>query len=74
MEGVHEAAAIAFQAEGFHVVQHAKLKKEEFEEELASTHIIGIRSKTVLSAEVLAKVTLMPSHALLCAPSVTVFQ
>jgi hypothetical protein len=57
MEGVHEVAAAAFAAEGFNVVQHVKLTAAQLVIELADTHIIGIRSKTVLTADVLDKVT-----------------
>jgi hypothetical protein len=60
MEGVHEVAAAAFVAEGFNVVQHVKLTAAQLVVELADTHIIGIRSKTVLTADVLDKVT--PTH------------
>mmetsp|Transcript_36080 Transcript_36080/g.108354 ORF Transcript_36080/g.108354 Transcript_36080/m.108354 type:complete len:410 (-) Transcript_36080:364-1593(-) len=55
MENVHDVAAAAFKDQGFEVLRHTKLSAEDFEKELASINVIGIRSKTQLPKEMLDK-------------------
>jgi D-3-phosphoglycerate dehydrogenase len=55
MENIHDVAAENFKKEGYEVVRHTKLSPEDFEKEIATTNIIGIRSKTLLPKEILEK-------------------
>lgn len=56
LEGVSQTAVDTFRAAGYSQIElHAKsLPEEELKERIAEAHIVGIRSRTQLSAEVLA--------------------
>ena len=56
LEGIHSSAAELFAADGYsHVEQNAKaLPPEQLQRALAGVHMLGIRSRTQLTAEVLA--------------------
>ncbi len=55
LEGVHPAGAALFAAERFVVESHDKaLEGAALRKAVAGAHVLGIRSKTVLTAEVLA--------------------
>ncbi len=54
LEGLHEVAVSALKNQTFQVESLAKsLSVEQLKEKIADYHIIGIRSKTTLTAEVL---------------------
>ncbi|CAO3591990.1 unnamed protein product [Absidia cylindrospora] len=54
LENVNEAAVKAFRKEGYQVESHAKaLVGDELIEKIRNAHVIGIRSKTKLTKEVL---------------------
>jgi D-3-phosphoglycerate dehydrogenase len=56
LEGVHDNAVEAFTAAGYSNVERLKTARDrdELERQLADAHIVGIRSRTQLTAEVLA--------------------
>ena len=56
LEGIHRSAAELFLADGYtQVTQHEKaLAPEQLREALAGVHMLGIRSRTQLTAEILA--------------------
>jgi D-3-phosphoglycerate dehydrogenase len=55
VEGIHPVAAEMFRGEGFEVTSLAKSPApSELKEMLRDTHVVGIRSKTELTAELLA--------------------
>jgi D-3-phosphoglycerate dehydrogenase len=55
LEGVHPVAEELFAAERFHVTSHAKaLEGSALKKALAEAHLVGIRSKTQLTADTLA--------------------
>lgn len=55
LEGVHPAGAALFQGERFRVEAHDKaLEGAALRKAVADAHVVGIRSKTTLTAEVLA--------------------
>ncbi len=56
LEGVSQSAVDTFQAAGYtQIEQHAKsLPEDELKRRIADAHILGIRSRTQLSAEVLS--------------------
>ena len=55
LEGIHDTAVSMMQADGYsNIIRHTKaLDGDELVEALRGTHILGIRSRTQLSAEVL---------------------
>jgi D-3-phosphoglycerate dehydrogenase / 2-oxoglutarate reductase len=57
LEGVSQSAVETFQAAGYHQIeQHAKsLPEDELRRRIADAHFVGIRSRTQLTAEVLAE-------------------
>ncbi len=57
LEGIHEAAASAFEAAGYSNVElHPKaLPEAELREVLRTAHVLGLRSRTRLSADLLSK-------------------
>ncbi len=57
LEGIHESAVHAFQAAGYTNVEYLKtaLDGNELEQQLRNTHILGIRSRTQLTKDVLRK-------------------
>ncbi len=57
LEGIHRSAAELFVADGYtQVTQHEKaLAPEQLREALAGVHMLGIRSRTQLTAEILAE-------------------
>lgn len=57
LEGVHPSAVEVFKANGYSNIEYIKtaLPDEELKVKIANCHIIGIRSRTQLSAEVLAE-------------------
>ena len=57
LEGVSQTAVETFQAAGYHQIeQHAKsLPEDELKRRIADAHFVGIRSRTQLSAGVLAE-------------------
>ena len=55
LEGVHPRGADILRAEGFHVETHAKaLEGDALLKAMADTHVLGIRSKTTITSDVLA--------------------
>lgn len=55
LEGVHQRGADILRAEGFHVETHAKaLEGDALLKAVADAHVLGIRSKTTVTREVLA--------------------
>jgi len=56
LEGVHQSAIEAFSAAGYeHIEAHAgALSQEDLIREISTAHLVGIRSRTQLNAEVLA--------------------
>ncbi|RUO80796.1 phosphoglycerate dehydrogenase [Idiomarina tyrosinivorans] len=56
LEGVHPSAVKLFERHGYHQIEYLKtsLSDAELKEKIADAHIIGIRSRTQLSDEVLA--------------------
>jgi D-3-phosphoglycerate dehydrogenase / 2-oxoglutarate reductase len=55
LEGIHPVAEELFAAEKFHVVSHAKaLEGTALKKAIAEAHLLGIRSKTHLTADILA--------------------
>lgn len=55
LEGVHSRGAEILRAEGFHVETHAKaLEGEALLKAASDAHVLGIRSKTTITHEVLA--------------------
>lgn len=56
LEGVHHSAAEAFKAQGYTNIDSLKtsLPDTELKEKLANAHIVGIRSRTQLTEDVLA--------------------
>ncbi|MGI9625206.1 MAG: phosphoglycerate dehydrogenase [Longimicrobiales bacterium] len=56
LEGIHESAAEAFGAEGYQSVERigSALDGPEFQERIRDVHMVGIRSRTQLTPEVLA--------------------
>lgn len=57
LEGVHNSAVDVFKAHGYTNIEYIKtaLPDEQLKEKIAQCHIIGIRSRTQLSAEILAE-------------------
>lgn len=57
LEGVHTSAVEVFKANGYSNIEYIKtaLPDDELKVKIANCHIIGIRSRTQLSAEVLAE-------------------
>ncbi|MDQ1093377.1 D-3-phosphoglycerate dehydrogenase [Xanthomonas sacchari] len=57
LEGISQTAVDVFRAAGYSQIElHAKsLPEEELKQRIAEAHIVGIRSRTQLSAEVLAQ-------------------
>src|SRR5690625_5975133 len=57
LEGVHQSALNALEAAGYtNIVYHRKsLPEAELRQQLRSAHFVGIRSRTQLTAEVLAE-------------------
>jgi D-3-phosphoglycerate dehydrogenase / 2-oxoglutarate reductase len=56
LENIHSSAAEMFAAEGFQVERlKGALKAEELEERIQDVHVLGIRSKTTIHEEALAK-------------------
>ncbi len=57
LEGVHSSAVDVFKAHGYSNIEYIKtaLPDEQLKEKIAQCHIIGIRSRTQLSAEILAE-------------------
>lgn len=57
LEGIHESAVNAFREMGYTNVEYLKtaLAGDEFERQIKDTHIIGIRSRTQLTPEILRK-------------------
>lgn len=57
LEGVSQSAVDTFHAAGYHQIeQHAKsLPEDELKRRIADAHFVGIRSRTQLTAEVLAE-------------------
>ena len=57
LEGVSQSAVEAFQSAGYSQIDfHQKsLPEDELKKRIADAHIVGIRSRTQLSAEVLAE-------------------
>lgn len=57
LEGVHQSAIDCLQRHGYHNIEihHTALSGDELTDALADAHFVGIRSRTQLSAEVLAK-------------------
>jgi D-3-phosphoglycerate dehydrogenase len=54
LEGLHEVAINAFKSQTFQVESLSKsLSTEQLKEKIAEVHIVGIRSKTTLTKEVL---------------------
>lgn len=53
MEKISDAAAETFAKQGYEVLRHAKLPKEEFLQVLKTVNILGIRSKTEMPKEYL---------------------
>lgn len=55
LENIHQAAVESFEREGFQVETHAgALDEEALKSKIEKAHIIGIRSKTQLTADVLS--------------------
>ncbi len=57
LEGISQTAIDTFQAAGYHQIElHAKsLPEDELKRRIAEAHIVGIRSRTQLTAEVLGE-------------------
>jgi D-3-phosphoglycerate dehydrogenase / 2-oxoglutarate reductase len=57
LEGLHPAAKQSFQSEGYALVemQKAAMSESELAEAISSVHVLGLRSKTVVTESVLAK-------------------
>ncbi len=57
LEGIHQSALSAFQSAGYTNVEYLKtaLEGAELEQKIKDVHVIGIRSRTNLSAEILRK-------------------
>jgi len=57
LEGIHESAINTFRDAGYQHIENLKtaLDKEELTEKIRDAHIIGIRSRTQLTAEILSK-------------------
>ncbi|MBW6536808.1 MAG: phosphoglycerate dehydrogenase [Mariniphaga sp.] len=57
LEGIHPSSANSFESAGYTNVEYLKtaLDGEELEQKLKDTHILGIRSRTQLSPQVLKK-------------------
>ena len=57
LEGVSQTAVETFKAAGYSQIEyHAKaLPEDELKARIAEAHIVGLRSRTQLSAEVLAE-------------------
>ena len=57
LEGIHESAVATFRNAGYNQIEYSKtaLDDHELMEKIRDVHIIGIRSRTHLSAEVLHK-------------------
>ncbi|HEX4975978.1 MAG TPA: phosphoglycerate dehydrogenase, partial [Pseudomonadales bacterium] len=57
LEGVHNSAVDVFKAHGYTNIEYIKtaLPDEQLKEKIAQCHIVGIRSRTQLSAEILAE-------------------
>jgi len=54
LEGIHQNAVSLFESNGFTVTQTKSLAPEQLLEEVKDCHVIGVRSKTQLTKEVLA--------------------
>ena len=57
LEGIHQTAADAFSDAGYTNIEYLKtaLEGAELEQKIKDVHIIGIRSRTILNAEILKK-------------------
>ena len=57
LEGIHQSAVDAFKAEGYTNIEYLKtaLDPAELEQKIKDVHIIGIRSRTKLTKEILKK-------------------
>jgi len=57
LEGVHENAIKYFESKGYHNIEYHKkaLEEKELIEKISEVHVIGIRSRTQLTKEVLGK-------------------
>ncbi len=56
LENIHPTAVEALKQDGFHVeIQKSALKEKDLIEVLPNVHVLGIRSKTLLSEEVLKR-------------------
>jgi D-3-phosphoglycerate dehydrogenase len=57
LEGIHESAVSTFRDAGYRNIEYLKtaLEEKELTEKIRDAHIIGIRSRTLLSEEVLSK-------------------
>jgi D-3-phosphoglycerate dehydrogenase len=59
LEGIHQSAVDCFTSSGYSNVEYLKgaLNEKELEEKIKNVHIIGIRSRTNLTQEILQKAT-----------------
>jgi D-3-phosphoglycerate dehydrogenase len=57
LEGIHESAVTTFKNAGYNQIEYIKTALDEHEivEKIRDVHIVGIRSRTHLSAEILSK-------------------
>src|SRR5512135_1427676 len=57
LEGIHESAVNTFRNAGYQNIEYVKTAMDEHElaEKIRDVHIVGIRSRTHLTAEVLSK-------------------
>ena len=57
LEGIHESAVNSFNFEGYTNVEYFKkaLDGEDLEKKLKNVHIVGIRSRTQMTEEILKK-------------------
>ena len=67
LEGVHQRAVDILESEGFQVrLESGSLSGDELAAAIASAHVIGIRSKTQLTAEALSAATRLLSVGCFC--------
>src|SRR5262245_35354733 len=57
LEGIHQSAVDALHNAGYTDIEHFKqaLEKEELQEKVRGVHVLGIRSKTQITSNVLSK-------------------
>lgn len=68
LEGVHQSAIDCLKRQGYHNIDcyPTALSGEELDQALANAHFVGIRSRTQLSAEVLAKASKLAAIGCFC--------